>query len=247
MILPFENANVRLKRVLFLPSLRYNIVSIGSLADKGIESHFGRAEVKLILKENGFFIGSGNRDSISTMYMLPHPIFQQASEMAMSLSECKTAQLCHRRLAHINPRDPLKLHKHFLDVTKLKEIMVVCRAYRLGKELRSPFPDHFEDTEKVGSISHSDIVGMVDPSLPDRFRYVPTFLDGNSRYTFAGIMCHRSDMYAVLNSVSKKFCEIGGAEIHKHHTDGSQEYINLQNSLGGHDEDKSFSPPSTPE
>lgn len=37
-ILPFDNANIRLKHVLHIPGLGYNLVSVGRLADNGISS-----------------------------------------------------------------------------------------------------------------------------------------------------------------------------------------------------------------
>lgn len=70
-IIPSENANMRLTRVLFIAILGYNLVSTGNLADKRIESHFGCTDIKRILEEKGFFVGSGTRDPNSTMYMVP--------------------------------------------------------------------------------------------------------------------------------------------------------------------------------
>lgn len=130
---------------------------------------------------------------------------------------------------------------------KLKEMKDACRACRLGKAHRLPFPGHFEDVKHVGELVHSDIVGNLESSFPDRFKYVSTFLDGKSRYKFAGMMRHRSDVYTVFEGVSTKFRDIGEVDIQKIHSDGAQEYIALQNSLGGGDEYKSFSPPYTPE
>lgn len=48
-ILPFENANVRLQRALYVPNLGYNLVSSGILADNGIETHFRREDVQIVL------------------------------------------------------------------------------------------------------------------------------------------------------------------------------------------------------
>lgn len=90
---------------------------------------------------------------------------------------------------------------------------------------------------------HSDIVGKLEPSFPDKFKFDSTFLYGKSRYTFAGMMCHRREVHAVSDSVTAMFREFGGAEIQKLHTDGAKEYIALQNFLRGGNGDKSFSPP----
>ncbi len=62
-LIPMENANIRLTNVLFIPSLGFNLVSTGRLSDKGIESHFRRNGIKLILESNGSVIGKGDLDS----------------------------------------------------------------------------------------------------------------------------------------------------------------------------------------
>lgn len=165
----------------------------------------------------------------------------------MSLTESETTQLWHRRLAHINTRDLLKLHKYVPDVPRLKEMKHICRACRLCKAQRLLFPGYFEDAEKVGSIVHSDILGKLEPSFPDKFKYVSTFMDAKSRYTFVGMMCHRSEVHTVFDGVSGKFLEVGGAVIEKLHMDGDKEYISLQTSLGEGNEDRSFSPTYTTE
>lgn len=55
-----------------------------------------------------------------------------------------------------------------------------------------------------------------------------------------------SDSYDVFDGVSEKFQEIGGGTIRRVHSYGSKYCIALRDSLGGGDEDKSFSPPYTP-
>lgn len=68
---PFEPANIRLKKVLHIPSKGYNLVSTGLLADNGIESHFRLSYVHLMLGADSVFIGSGARNVKYGMYFLP--------------------------------------------------------------------------------------------------------------------------------------------------------------------------------
>ena len=255
-VIPFENANIRLMDVLYFPDLGYNLVSTGRLADKDIESTFRKHDVQLVLNAGErFYIGAGTRDLESKMYLLPNPVIHERQDTALATTPQESAELWHRRLAHISPRDLPCLHKHADDVPKLRQMKGVCRACRMGKAHKLPFPGHFEPAKELGEVVHSDILGPLEPSFPDRFQYASTFLDGYSRYTFVGNMRHRSDLYAVFKGVTKKFQELGGAKINpnyhgpvsKIHSDGAKEYIALQDSLGGGDENKSFSPPYTPE
>ena len=254
-LLPFQNANVRLKRALYIPNLGYNLVSTGRLADNGIESHFRRDDVQLVLQQDEFVIGHGYRDTETGMYMLPEPLTHHTAEVVTVSSANESTELWHRRLGHINSRDLSTLHKHVEGVPQLSELKEVCRACRLGKAHKLPFPGHFEHAAAVGDVVHSDIVGPLESSFPERYKYASTFLDDHSRYTFIGLMHKRSDLQETFDGVSRKFQRVGGARkkvhfsgpIAKVHSDGAREYIALQNSLGGGDENKSFSPPYTPE
>lgn len=60
-ILPFEHANIRLKEVLLISGLGYNLVSVGRLADNGIESLFRSGDVELRHKTKQMVVGHGVR------------------------------------------------------------------------------------------------------------------------------------------------------------------------------------------
>lgn len=70
-IIPFVEVNIRLKNVLLTPTLEYNLVSTGRLAENGIELHSRRFDILLKLKTTGAEIGCGNRYETSGMYTLP--------------------------------------------------------------------------------------------------------------------------------------------------------------------------------
>lgn len=250
-ILPFEHANIRLKDVLHIPSMGYNLVSTGRLADNGIESHFRRNDVCLTLETDAFYVGSGTRDQSSRMYMLPHPqshsSWEEQAFVATSVQKDKQTELWHQRLAHINVRDLLEVHKHATGIPKLVKMDDVCRACRMGKAHKLPFPGHFQHADAVGDLVHSDIVGPLVPSFPDNFRYVSTFLDDHSRYVMIACMTRRSLLGLAFEKASAKLLQIGGATISKIHSDGAKEYVALQKDLGGVVGDNSFSPPHTPE
>lgn len=81
--MPFENANIRLKSAVYIPSLGYNLVSTGRLADNGVESHFRRHDVRFIPESVDVIIGRGTRDSKTGMYMLAEPHSGVASNCAL--------------------------------------------------------------------------------------------------------------------------------------------------------------------
>lgn len=89
-IIPFKNANIRLRDAFLVPSLGYNLVSTGRLADNGIESKFRRNDVLLTLESDGFRIGTGQRDQETRLYTMPEPVVDMSSERAMVGMESTT-------------------------------------------------------------------------------------------------------------------------------------------------------------
>lgn len=78
-------------------------------------------------------------------------------------------KLWHRRIAHINVKDLINVHKFADGVPKLLPIVDVCRACQLGKAHKLQFTGHFCRASAVGQIRHSDIVGKLTMSHPDRY------------------------------------------------------------------------------
>jgi GAG-pre-integrase domain len=190
-VLPFENANIRLTCVYLVPDLGFNLVSVGRLADKGITATFNKGFVTLQVVESGFDIGSGTRDENTGLYMLPAP---ELHDNMLAVPANGDFSLWHQRLAHVNMRDLAQVHKHADGVQALPQTNDVCRSCRLGKAHKLPFSSSFSRTTAPGELIHSDIVGPLPMSFPDKYQYMGTFLDDYSRYVVVALMQKKSDM-----------------------------------------------------
>lgn len=247
-IIPFDDCVVRLKNVLHVPKLGYNLVSTGRMADNGIESHFRRFDLLLKLEDSGTFIGRGVRCEDSGMYTFPSPRTVSVAASA-KLADDSDSELWHRRLAHINFQSLVNVHKFADGVPKLSSSREVCRACEMGKAHKLPFPGHFMKAERVGQKVHSDIVGKIDASFPAGSRYICTFLDDFSRFTFVTFLRRKSDVKEALKGFvsfleSSQRTEVRSIGLH---SDGALEYKALPNNLGGIKVNKFFSAPYTPE
>jgi GAG-pre-integrase domain len=190
-VLPFENANIRLTGVYLVPDLGFNLASVGRLADKGITATFNKGFVTLQVAESGFDIGSGTRDDNTGMYMLPAP---ELHDTMLAVPAKSDSALWHQRLAHVNMRDLMQVHKHADDVPALPQTSNVFRSCRLGKAHKLPFSSSFSRTTAPGELVHSDIVGPLPMSFPDKYQYMGTFLDEYSRYVVVALMQKKSDI-----------------------------------------------------
>ena len=265
-LLEFEFAMVRLSNVLFIPGLGYNLVSVGKLADNGIESTFRKSDVVLQLSNKDFVVGHGSRDSTTGLYSLPNPQGVSVENVAaLPEGPHKQAELWHRRLGHLNAKDLCNIHKHADGVPQLHKLNDVCRACRLGKAHKLPFKGHFERAKSIGDLIHSDIVGPLQPSFPDRYKYAATFQDDHSRFAYVGFMRNKSDLPSVFHAFALLFHRVTQTrlgvvsiapdcaqqfpvewgEIKRLHSDNAKEYISLPDFGGGME--KSYCPPYTPE
>ena len=246
-LIPFEHVNLRLSDVLLVPGLGYNLVSVGQMCDKGVNSSFDSGHVHLSRASDGMEIGSGHRDRQSGLYVLPQP--EEAAPIsgtALVLSTASETELWHRRLAHVNFRDLSDVHKHTTDVPQLQPSSDVCRACRLGKAHKLPFTSHFATSSSVGDILHSDIIGPLPLSFPDGHRYAASFLDDHSRFLFFGMMQCKSDIADVYTGVCNQLGN-AGFNVGRVHSDCAKEYVSLQDAFRGEGVEKTFSPPYTPE
>jgi hypothetical protein len=57
-----------------------------------------------------------------------------------------------------------------------------------GKLPNLPFRGSFEHADEVGDTIHSDMAGKIPISFPDRYQYMTTFSDDNSRHISVAYM-----------------------------------------------------------
>lgn len=72
-ICSFENASIRLQKVLYICSLGYNLVSVERLADNGIHSLFFSKNIELQHKHSELIIDYAFRDEDTMLYSFPAP------------------------------------------------------------------------------------------------------------------------------------------------------------------------------
>lgn len=83
-----------------------------------------------------------------------------------------------------------------------------CRSCILVKFRKLPFSGHFKKSMGVGEINHSDIVGVLEPSSPNGFRCVITFIDDYSRSTYLDFLQPRKDLPKVFQNMVLKLEEM---------------------------------------
>lgn len=181
--IPFEHSNNCLHKILFAPSLSYILDLTRKLADKGIQSLLCCTNVRLGLDRNKLFFGLGFLDKTPGMYVLPESALQtsQIAMSACSKSKLQEAKLWNRCLAHMNMNYLTSLQKHADGVPKRQKTGNVCRACKMEKAHKLPFPRYFNHAAAADELLHPDMMGWLELYFSDKCKYVCTFIDDHFR------------------------------------------------------------------
>jgi GAG-pre-integrase domain len=150
--------------------------------------------VELKIEPKSLILGRGIRDrEDSSLYVLPSS--KQYEQTLVSVNNKKDIGTWHKRMAHKNLLDLRQAHK-YSDVPKNIDVVDdgVCSPCREGKATKLPFRCCFEHADEVGDMIHSEMAGKLPISFPDRYQYIITFTDDNSRHISAAFLKRKSQL-----------------------------------------------------
>jgi hypothetical protein len=167
---------MRMKDVLYVPSLTKNLLSISSLDKKGFRVAFINGEVLMWPKgktiEDEVVIGTQE----GGLYKL-----KGRSDATLTHSTKSPCEIWHRRLAHINYRALPYVSKI---VTSLPEFKVdhegACKGCAQGKNINNHFPKSDSKAEGILDLVHSNVCGPMPSTSLSRCVYCVSFIDDYS-------------------------------------------------------------------
>ena len=196
--------------VLYVPSLKRNLVSVGSLADQGHVVMFtNKSCIILDNLKNRKVIGKGIRNKTNGLYQLGvNPVIEAnhvASENEIKLWHRRYGHLHYKGLNHLSRKRRVK---GLPDIGVLSEVCAECLA---GRQHRAPFPAKSENRAKHQlELVHSDLVGpLPKPSLHGS-RYICVFTNdysGKSWVYFLRAKSEAFEKFRVFRELAEK--EIG--------------------------------------
>jgi hypothetical protein len=182
---------MKMKDVLFVPSLTKNLCYISALDKKGFRFAFIDGEVLMYPKgktmEEAIVIGKEE----GGMYKL-----KGHSEEALTHSIENPCELWHRRLAHINYKALPCVSKA---IKGLREFKVdhegVCNGCAQGKNIKNPFPKRDSKAEGVLELIHSDVCGPMPSTSINGYVYYVSFIDDYSRKTWVYFLKSKDEVF----------------------------------------------------
>ncbi|GAB2303795.1 hypothetical protein Dimus_038963 [Dionaea muscipula] len=227
MVVPRYNSNtVELDKVLHVPGMKKNLLSVSQLTADGNYVVFGPTDVKVYrsLKAMNSPIMEGRR--LESVYVM------SAQEAYVDKTrKNETADLWHARLGHVS--------YHKLSVMMKKSMLVglphlevrddvVCAGCQYGKAHQLPFEESQFRAKIPLELVHSDVFGPVKQPSISGCRYMITFIDDYSRYTWIYFMKEKSEALDKLKLFKDEAEKEVGREIRCLRTDNGGEYTSME-------------------
>jgi len=176
-----------LSDVVYVPSMRRNLIFVSILDKCGFTFVFVNNEVKI--SRNSSLIGSGVlSDGLYLLNLDPNSIVQRQSNVCNVVGNKRgrvtesSSMLWHKRLGHISRKRMERLIKmnilHSLDFSDFDNC-IDCIKGKLTAKIRKTSGSR---NEGILQLIHTDICGPITPIALGGYRYFITFTDDFSRY-----------------------------------------------------------------
>ena len=188
-----DGEEIKIEGVLYVPSLRVNILSVGKLDEDGFISTLGGGILSIFDKKGKQF--AKVRKTKGSMYLLNLNV---AESCQISREEDQEVWLWHHRLCHQNFRVMNELRRGEM-VRGLPNISFsdrVCRNCVAGKHSRRKFPSSsaYRATRRL-ELVHGDICGPIKPLTIRERRYFLLLVDDFTRIMWVFFLKEKSEAF----------------------------------------------------
>lgn len=217
--------DIMVKNVLCVPSLTTNLLSVSELIKNGN---------KVVFEANKCYIRNKKNDLVATA-MSTNGVYKlniKVADCMLTASTIASAELWHRRLAHINSSDLNKMKNGIVDglsfpnssdVTKAK-----CVTCCEGKQMRLPFSHIGQKSSETLQIIHADVCGPMETKSIAGSQYFVLFIDDHSRMTFIYFHKQKNEVFKIFKNFKAMVENQQNKKIKILRTDNGGEFCNLE-------------------
>ena len=228
---------VTLHKVLYVPGLRYTLLSVRAAAAKGVDFYIPANSTTAIMRKDGETVltASLTTDGLYVADLAPGGA-QVLAATALAAGEHPTPSDWHRRFNHLGydalarlARDDMVTGVDCSAADFLAEKTdVICEDCVLAKEPRKPFLSAGHVTTAPGELMHADLIGPIRPSSRCGASYVLDLVDDFSKLSAVTLLHTKSadEVSAAIISTVLMLEQKTGEPVQRFRSDGGCEFVN---------------------
>ncbi|KAD2805405.1 hypothetical protein E3N88_38782 [Mikania micrantha] len=209
------NGEIRFDDVNHVENLKYNLLSVSQMCDKGHVSLFTKQDCRILSSDvmpliskvlDEYTLLKANRVGKVYAFDLSKKISVKGHPCLFSKASFKESNLWHRRLGHVNIKNMNQLVKHGLvRGLPLKDFSCDenCSACLKGKQHKVSFPS-IGDSKSTGCLQllHMDLFGPVQIMSMAKKKYCLVIVDDYSKFVWTFFLHSKSEVAkAIINFV----------------------------------------------
>ncbi|WCJ44342.1 Retrovirus-related Pol polyprotein from transposon RE1 [Euphorbia peplus] len=219
--------NPPIEDVSLVRGLKFNLLSVAQLCDKGRDVVFSSSGCKILDSKSREVILTAPR--VENVFMLN---LENLCKNICLLSKEDTSWLWHRRLAHVSMDLLAKVARYQL-VEGLPEISFkknhLCNACQSGKQSRSSFKTKkVISTKRPLELLHMDLFGPVQPMSMGGKKYAFVIVDDYSRFTWVILLSSKDESLGCFSVLIKKLENERNEKVVHIRSDNGGEFKNFK-------------------
>lgn len=214
---------VELQKVLYIPQLTTNLLSIGACTAKGLTATFSGDSWTLNKGGLTVVVGKRVKDSLYKLSVVPKGTRALVVENQRKLSEW------HRALGHASKERITKLAKGA--GIQIIDDEIECADCAIGKGKRVPHPAIQPRAQTIGEMVHVDLSGKINKPSIDGYYYFMVCKDEVSEFVFTYMMTTKDQVWKAIMQLIVDFETESGNPIKCIQTDNGSEFVNESTKL----------------
>lgn len=211
--------DIIVERVLCVPSLRTNLLSVSQLISQGNKVHFTSKGCEILNKQNVLVATASLSNGV---YKLDIPTCLLAAAV-------ESPEVWHRRLGHVNSQNLNKMQTAVEGVVfdnKASISKMNCVVCCEGKQSRLPFAHEGNRSTELLNVVHCDICGPMERSSLGGSRYFLLYIDDYSRMTYVYFLKNKSEAFDCFKEYKAKVENLTSKKIKILRSDNGKEFCN---------------------
>lgn len=211
--------DVTFGNALYVPDLKYNLISVSRMRKAGATVVF--QDAKVTISKDGVVVAEGFEEG--GLYWLTCKKRNITANVAKGRND--ENELWHKRLGHLGMTNVMKLSKMANGMSKsMTSELSLCESCLKGKQTRLPFDGTRPRAKRPLQLVHSDICGPVNVETYDGYRYFVTFIDDYSHIVALYLMKSKDEMFPCFQKFKSMAESHFGNRLSKIRCDNGKEY-----------------------